>query len=236
MLSKGPHISIEAASLVPRILRISQQEFSGWPEAVRRLAMDIASELFLVRYNPFIAAETVKKSVQKRFEEVLPGLAHHFSTSIGEGITMFWSAHESDMAFRRELISRLSALLPPECIDTRRHSLVENATDATDLRLELPLLVVTPQTVTQVSDVVRLANEMHFALVPRGSGTGLTGGSVPATAGSRTATAGRSSTSTAMADWTSATSEQTACSPSRLNTSPLTWSWATPPPSTAPKA
>ena len=35
MLSKGPHISIEAASLVPRILHIDEREFSGWPEAVR---------------------------------------------------------------------------------------------------------------------------------------------------------------------------------------------------------
>ncbi len=52
--------------------------------------------------------------------------------------------------------------------------------DATDLRLELPLLVVTPGTAEQVSAVVRLANEMQFALVPRGGGSGLTGGSIPA--------------------------------------------------------
>ncbi len=180
MLSKGPHISIESASLVPRILRISETEFSEWPEAVRRLTMDIAEELFLVRYNPFITAETVKKSVHERFEQARRGLAHHFATSIGEGITMFWSAHESDMSFRKELIARLSSVLPPENIDTRRHSLVENATDATDLRLELPLLVVTPQNAEQVSAVVRLANEMHFALVPRGGGSGLTGGAIPA--------------------------------------------------------
>ncbi len=180
MHSKGPHISIESASLVPRILRISQEEFADWPEAVRRLTMDISEELFLVRYNPFIAPETVKKSVQERFEGSRRALAHHYATSIGEGITMFWSAHEGDLAFRKELISRLSALLPAECIDTRRTSLVENATDATDLRLELPLLVVTPQSAEQVSAVVKLANEMQFALIPRGSGTGLTGGAIPA--------------------------------------------------------
>ncbi|MDR2489391.1 MAG: FAD-binding oxidoreductase [Desulfovibrio sp.] len=180
MLSKGPHISIEASSLVPRILHISERDFSGWPEAVRHLAMQIASELFLVRYNPFISAETVKKSVQESFAGSRRGLAHHYSTSIDEGITMFWSAHEGDMRFRRELVSRLAAVLPSECIDSRGHSLVENATDATDLRLELPLLIVSPQNSAQVSEVVRLANEMHFALVPRGSGTGLTGGAIPA--------------------------------------------------------
>jgi hypothetical protein len=180
MLSKGPHISIEAPSLVPRILRIGADEFATWPETVRRLTMDIAEELFLVRYNPFISAETVKKSVQDRFEGARRGLAHHYATSIAEGIIMFWSAHESDMAFRKELIGRFSALLPPECIDARSNSLVENATDATDLRLELPLLVVAPRNAEQISAIVRLANDMHFALVPRGSGTGLTGGAIPA--------------------------------------------------------
>ena len=180
MLSKGPHISIESASLVPRILRIGAQEFADWPESVRRLTMDIAEELFLVRYNPFVAAETVRKSVNERFELSRKALAHHYATSIGEGITMFWSAHESDMAFRKELITRLGSILPQENIDTSHHALVENATDATDLRLELPLLVVTPETAEQVSAVVRLANEMQFALVPRGGGSGLTGGSIPA--------------------------------------------------------
>ena len=180
MLSKGPHISIDSASLVPRILRISDKEFAEWPEAVRALTLAIAEELFLVRYNPFIDADTVKRSVHERFEQARRGLAHHYATSIGEGITMFWSAHESDMAFKKELTAKLLEFLPAACIDSRRAALVENATDATDLRLELPLLVLTPETPEQVSRVVRLANEMHFALIPRGGGSGLTGGAIPA--------------------------------------------------------
>ncbi|MDR2800381.1 MAG: FAD-binding oxidoreductase [Desulfovibrio sp.] len=180
MLSKGPHISIEAPSLVPRILRIGAEEFATWPEGVRHLTMDLAAELFLVRYNPFIDAETVKKSVQENFESSRRALAQHYAASIGEGLTMFWSAHESDMAFRRELIFRLRVFLPAECMDAAPHALVENSTDATDLRLELPLLVVSPRNVAQVREVVKLAAEMQFALVPRGSGSGLTGGAIPA--------------------------------------------------------
>ncbi|MDL2279682.1 FAD-binding oxidoreductase [Desulfovibrio sp. OttesenSCG-928-G11] len=180
MFAKGPHISIDSASLVPRILHIDVAEFETWPEGVRRLAVDIAAELFLVRYNPFISAATVKNSVRERFETSRRSLAQHYAASIDEGITMFWSAHESDMAFRRAIIDRLRESLPEDCIDTRLNSLVENATDATDLRLELPLLVVTPETEEQVCAVVRLANEMSFSLVPRGGGTGLTGGAIPA--------------------------------------------------------
>ncbi len=180
MPAKGPHISIEHESLVPRILKIGEREFSNWPSAVRKLAIEIASELFLVRYNPFIDEDTVKKSVGERFDLARRSLDHHYATSIGEGITMFWSAHDGDMAFRDEIISKLSAFLPAENIDTRNSSLIDNATDATDLRLELPLLVVTPSTVGQITAIVKLANEMQFALIPRGGGSGLTGGAVPA--------------------------------------------------------
>ena len=180
MLSKRPHISIEAPSLVPRILRIAEQDFAEWPDAVKGVTIAIAEELFLALYNPYIPAETVKKSVRDHFEMFRKGLALHYATSINEGIALFWTAWEQDVRFRDEIIAKLSSILPSDCIDVSRHARVANATDATDLRLELPLLVITPRTAEQVQEVVRLANTMQFALIPRGGGSGLTGGSIPA--------------------------------------------------------
>jgi FAD/FMN-containing dehydrogenase/Fe-S oxidoreductase len=165
---------------VNRVLHINEDEFEEWPAAVRNLAMEIALELFLVRYNPFINPETVKASVQKHFDDSRRGLDVHYANTINEGITMFWSAHNADLAFKNDIIARLSQILPKENMDLRPFSMVENATDATDLRLELPLLVVTPTSAEEVSAVVRLANEMQFALIPRGGGSGLTGGAIPA--------------------------------------------------------
>ena len=180
MPHKGPHISIAPDYVVNRILRVNLQEFEEWPEAVRRLAIEIAEELFLVAYNPFIDAAMVRASVKERFERESFALAHHYATSIGEGITMFWSAHEAETAFREELIRKLHDILPDECIISRPAALVECATDATDLRMELPLLVVEPENAVQVSALVRLANEMKFAVIPRGGASGYTGGAVPA--------------------------------------------------------
>lgn len=180
MPHKGPHISIESESLVNRILHINLEEFEEWPEAVRRLTLEIAEELFLVRYNPFVNPDTVKQSVLTSFEQYRRALDLHYANTINEGITMFWSAHEADQSFRNEIITRLREILPEENIDLRASSRVENATDATDLRLELPLLVVTPSSAEEVSAVVRLANEMQFALIPRGGGSGMTGGAIPA--------------------------------------------------------
>ena len=44
---------------------------------------------------------------------------------------------------------------------------------------QLPLVVVLPETVEQVSAVMALANEMNVKVVPRGAGTSLSGGSLP---------------------------------------------------------
>ncbi|SIN87947.1 FAD-binding and (Fe-S)-binding domain-containing protein [Halodesulfovibrio marinisediminis] len=180
MPHKGPHISIGSEFLVHRVLRIDLDEFEDWPEAVRELAIALAEELFLVRYNPFIDAETVRTSVTKRFDRAEPALAHHYANTLSEGITMFWSAYEADMAFRSELVRRLGQIIPKNNIDLRPASLVECSTDATDLRMELPLLVVAPSATEQVSAIVRLANEMKFALIPRGGASGCTGGAIPA--------------------------------------------------------
>jgi len=180
MPHKGPHISISHEYVVNRILKINLAEFAEWPESVRRLAIAIAEELFLVAYNPFIDADTVRGSVRESFEKESVSLAHYYVTAIGEGITMFWSAHEAENAFRERLLEALRHILPDECILTSPSSLVETATDATDLRMELPLLVVEPDTTEQVAALVRLANDMKFAIIPRGGGSGMTGGAVPA--------------------------------------------------------
>jgi glycolate oxidase len=53
------------------------------------------------------------------------------------------------------------------------------AYDATPMREQAPMAAVRPTTVEQVLAVMRLANSEKFAVVPRGSGTGLSGGSIP---------------------------------------------------------
>ncbi len=43
----------------------------------------------------------------------------------------------------------------------------------------IPDLVVFPSSATEVSQILILANKLHFPVIPRGQGSGLTGGSVP---------------------------------------------------------
>ncbi|MGN6733451.1 MAG: FAD-binding oxidoreductase, partial [Candidatus Binatia bacterium] len=47
----------------------------------------------------------------------------------------------------------------------------------------MPEIVVLPGDVEQISAIIRLAKQANVPIVPRGSGTGLAGGAVPAEGG-----------------------------------------------------
>lgn len=51
--------------------------------------------------------------------------------------------------------------------------------DGTPMLSMLPVAILRPQTTEQISSIVHLANDEKFAIVPRGSGSGLSGGSIP---------------------------------------------------------
>jgi FAD/FMN-containing dehydrogenase/Fe-S oxidoreductase len=58
-------------------------------------------------------------------------------------------------------------------------SRVAHVTDATDWRVELPFLVLMPDTEEEIPALVRDCVELGLTIIPRGGGTGYTGGVVP---------------------------------------------------------
>ena len=52
-------------------------------------------------------------------------------------------------------------------------------TDGLTAYRQMPLLVVMPETVEEVSKILKYCNENKIKVVPRGAGTGLSGGSMP---------------------------------------------------------
>ena len=175
----GPHISIPDKRLIQRVLGMGLDEFEGWPEAVQDLALELAAELFLIRYNPFIDPQIVWNSVRRTFEQENKGLSNEYAHTLSSALHGFWGDFEADQRFRAEMIRRLGEFMPASGIDTKPNSRVECSTDATDLRMQLPLMVLHPESTEQIRDIVRLAGEMGFAIVPRGGGSGLTGGAIP---------------------------------------------------------
>jgi FAD/FMN-containing dehydrogenase/Fe-S oxidoreductase len=180
MPQKSPHISISDKKLVDRVLKSSQEEFQGLPRYVQDIAAGLASEFFIIRYNPFIPPDEVARSVFSRLEAEKPGLDEQSYRFVKQGLQRFWDEFRSDRRFRDTIIHRLRQLLPEEHIVTSPNTLVECATDATDLRMEIPLLLVAPSGTEEVREIIELARELGFGIIPRGGGSGLTGGAVPA--------------------------------------------------------
>ncbi len=56
---------------------------------------------------------------------------------------------------------------------------VSHVTDATDWRVEYPFLVLYPDTEAEMPGLVRACIELELTIVPRGGGTGYTGGAIP---------------------------------------------------------
>ncbi|HGT1810124.1 TPA: FAD-binding protein, partial [Neisseria gonorrhoeae] len=61
---------------------------------------------------------------------------------------------------------------------------VTHVTDATDWRVEYPFVVVNPDTEAEIAPLVRALIELDLVIIPRGGGTGYTGGAVPLDANS----------------------------------------------------
>ncbi|MDQ5898904.1 MAG: hypothetical protein QG612_2990, partial [Pseudomonadota bacterium] len=60
-------------------------------------------------------------------------------------------------------------------------SRVAHVTDATDWRVEYPFVVLTPDTEAEMAALVAGCVELGLTIIPRGGGTGYTGGAVPLT-------------------------------------------------------
>ncbi len=60
-------------------------------------------------------------------------------------------------------------------------SRVSHVTDATDWRVEYPFVVLTPDTEAEMASLVAGCVELGLTIIPRGGGTGYTGGAVPLT-------------------------------------------------------
>ncbi|MGX6565086.1 DUF3683 domain-containing protein [Cupriavidus necator] len=60
-------------------------------------------------------------------------------------------------------------------------SRVSHVTDATDWRVEYPFVVLTPDTEEEIAGLVKGCFELGLTIIPRGGGTGYTGGAVPLT-------------------------------------------------------
>lgn len=81
------------------------------------------------------------------------------------------------------LLARLAEIFPPERLLTAAGELSAYESDALTAFHSRPLAVVVPEKQEEVIAVIRLCGELHVPFVARGSGTSLSGGSLPVPGG-----------------------------------------------------
>lgn len=96
-------------------------------------------------------------------------------------VDAFEAEFEDVAKLRRRVLKRLSRVTRRDNIQFDGLARVSHVTDATDWRVEYPFVVIHPDTEEEVAPIVRACIELGLTLIPRGGGTGYTGGAVPLT-------------------------------------------------------
>ncbi|MBE7211767.1 MAG: FAD-binding protein, partial [Gluconacetobacter diazotrophicus] len=86
---------------------------------------------------------------------------------------------EAVLARRAEVVAALRAIVPGECVIDDPDGLRPYESDGLTAYRQPPMVVVLPETTAQVSAILRWCGEHNVKVVPRGSGTSLSGGALP---------------------------------------------------------
>ena len=97
-------------------------------------------------------------------------------------VAQFADSFAASIALRRRAMRLLKRHTHPDNIRMDAYARVSHVTDATDWRVEYPFLVLMPDTEAELPGLVRACIELGLTVIPRGGGTGYTGGAIPLTA------------------------------------------------------
>ncbi len=92
-------------------------------------------------------------------------------------------AAQIDAARQREVVAALRAFMPAHAVLYREEETRPFECDGLSAYRQLPMVVALPETEEQVARVLRTCHGLGVPVVPRGAGTGLSGGALPSAEG-----------------------------------------------------
>jgi FAD/FMN-containing dehydrogenase/Fe-S oxidoreductase len=98
-----------------------------------------------------------------------------------QAVQAFDASFVETATLRRQAQKVLAKLTAKDNIKFDGLSRVSHVTDATDWRVEYPFVVLTPDTEAEMAGLVKGCIELGLTIIPRGGGTGYTGGAIPLT-------------------------------------------------------
>jgi FAD/FMN-containing dehydrogenase/Fe-S oxidoreductase len=162
-----------------------------------RHLMRIFGDVLIHRRNPYLFQELVDSTPRRRrfFEDIARDMEAISASANGDQrvlgmlaqcrqlIAEFSGDVQGAPDLRNRIKRELGAIIGGGNVFFDPFSLVSHATDATDWRLYLPLAVVTPDVEAHVAPLLAAIAHLGLRAIPRGAGTGLSGGAVPLRSG-----------------------------------------------------
>ncbi len=166
-----------------------------------RMLYEVLGDIWVVQRNPYLQDDLL--DTPKRRKQLVDAL-HHRLTEVqkrrtpqddagrdqlvaellqaAKGAVDAFSRSFEDMAALRQRATRaLRKLTAHDNIKFDGLSRVSHVTDATDWRVEYPFVVLCPDTEAEMALLVKGCYELGLTIIPRGGGTGYTGGAIPLT-------------------------------------------------------
>jgi FAD/FMN-containing dehydrogenase/Fe-S oxidoreductase len=168
-----------------------------------RMLYEVLGDIWAVQRNPYLEDDLLDNS--KRRKALLDALRHrlrqmenrhaelenqhsdradrvaHLIEAAHKAVGAFAAHFERTRELRRKVMTLLSKHTRKDNIRFDGFARVSHVTDATDWRVEYPFVVLYPNTEAEVGHLVRDSIKLGLSIIPRGGGTGYTGGAVPLT-------------------------------------------------------
>ena len=157
-----------------------------------KLLFDVIGDIFVIDRNPYIYNDFLEnrhklhylKKLHKRRLATIQraGNVELVETLISKTQSIadsFYRSFERENRLRKRITRVLKGITSRDNIHFDAFNKVSHVTDATDWRVEYPRVVVYPDDVSEIPGLIRAGRELGLSIIPRGGGTGLTGGAVP---------------------------------------------------------
>jgi len=161
-----------------------------------RMLYEVLGDIWVVSRNPYLQDDLLAN--RKRRAAFIESMRHRLAAiaarrqnrddNVGAlleaahaAVDAFGAEFETTLALRRKTLQRLTRVTRRDNIQFDGLARVSHVTDATDWRVEYPFVVINPDTQQEVPATVAACIELGLTIIPRGGGTGYTGGAIPLT-------------------------------------------------------
>jgi FAD/FMN-containing dehydrogenase/Fe-S oxidoreductase len=166
-----------------------------------RMLYEVLGDIWVVQRNPYLEDDLLAN--EERRSALVSALKHRLSEvekrrtatekedisrsgkvarlvlAAQEALQRFELGFEITAKLRRKVLKELGRHTRKDNIAFDGLARVSHVTDATDWRVEYPFVVLFPDTEEEIAPLVRGCIDAGLTIVPRGGGTGYTGGAVP---------------------------------------------------------